>query len=165
MLPVLVVVGKNISTVMVNKHFEHALSNETIDLIFDLKGYSSDSIKNVEDLSRIIELTYYNNNEKEFMEIIFQSKYLKGVKNVLGKKIDDENARIKLTDEFKSNLENLSSKISMIIEQTDKELAHTFKNKYLNFTQECMANYLSLIDDFSICKNYFNDRKYNSDNR
>lgn len=138
------------------------LSEATIDLIFDLKEYSSDSIKNMEDLSRIIELTFSNNNEKEFMEIIFQGKYLKGIKNVLGKKIDDENTRIKLTDEFKSGMENLSSKISTIAEQADKELAHTFKNKYFNTTQECMTNYVSLIDDFSICKNYFNDKKYNS---
>ena len=141
------------------------LSKETNELILDLKEYSTDSIKNVEDLSRIIELTYSYNKEKDFLEIIFQGKYLNGLKNILGKKIDDENTRIKLTDEFKSNLENLSSKISMIIEQTNKELAHTFKNKYFNFTQECMANYMSLIDDFSICKNYFNDRKYNSDIR
>ncbi|MFC2092926.1 hypothetical protein ACFLSV_03400 [Bacteroidota bacterium] len=141
------------------------LSEATNELIFDLKEYSTDNIKNVEDLSRIIDLTYSNNNEKEFKEIIFQSKYLKGLKNVLGKNIDDENTIVKLTDEFKSNLEKLSSKISSIIEQTDKELAHTFKNKYFNFTQECMANYMSLIDDFSICKNYFNDKKYNSDNK
>lgn len=141
------------------------LSEATIELIFDLKEYSSDNIKNVEDLSRIIELTYSNNNEKEFMEIIFQGKYLKGVKNVLGKKIDDENTRIKLIDEFKNNLANLSTKISTIVEQKDKELAHTFQNRYFNLTQECMANFMSMIDDFSICKNYFNDKKYNTDNR
>lgn len=138
------------------------LSKETNELIFDLMEYSSDNIKNVEDLSWIIELTYSNNNEKEFLEIIFQGKYLKGLKNVLRKKIDDENTRIKLTDEFKSNLEKLSSKISTTIEQADKELAHGFKNKYFNLTQECITNYMTLIDDFSICKNYFNDRKYNS---
>jgi hypothetical protein len=138
------------------------LSKETNELIINLKEYSSDNIKNVEDLSWIIELTYSNNNEKEFLEIIFQGKYLKGLKNVLGKNIDDENTIVKLTDEFKSNLEKLSSKISTIIERADKELTHSFKNKYFNLTQECMTNYMTLIDDFSICKNYFNDRKYNS---
>lgn len=137
------------------------LSKETNELIFDLKEYSSANIKNVEDLSRIIELTYSNNNEKEFLKIIFQGKYLKGLKNVLGKKIDDKNTRIKLTDEFKSNLENLSSKISTIVERADKELSHKFKIKFFNLTQECMTNYMSLIEDFSICKNYFNDKKYN----
>jgi hypothetical protein len=138
-------------------------SEKTTDLIFNLKEYSSNCINNIDDISLIIDLTYSNNNENDFMEITFQSKYLKGVRNVLSKDIEDESAKLKLSDELKSNLEDLSKKLIIIVEQSDQSSADMFKNKYFKLTQECFSNYMSLIDDLTICKEYFNYIKYDTE--
>ena len=135
-------------------------SEETIDLILDIKEYSGGKLKNEFELSALIEFTINNKNKKTFDDIIFKAKFLKGMSKVMAGTIENEESREKLLAEYTEELKGLTELIKDTLSQLDPVITGSFIQKFFELTPECFMNLNLLVEDLSVCKDYFNDKKY-----
>lgn len=135
-------------------------SEKTIDLILDIKEFSGGKLKNEFELSALIEFTINRENGKIFDDIIFKAKFLKGLGKVMAGYNESEEKREKLLAEYTTELKSLTELINTAIAATEPIIKDTFHKKYFELTPECFMNLNLLLEDLSVCKDYFNDRKY-----
>ena len=135
-------------------------SESTNELIFELKDFSGKELNSVSDLGSLIEITKGSGNDRGFDTLIFNGKYVYGLKRVLEKDISiSEEAQQKIYEQFQAAVETLIRTIKDLFESQDPEIQSYFETKYLLLTQENMNNLMSLASDLAICKEYYNSLK------
>lgn len=134
------------------------LSDNTTDLLFEVKEFSENGIVNINDTAALIEFTLGRSDEKTFRDLIFTAKYLQGLKNVLNKNVPiDDNAETNIRNEFQKNLEKFHRQLKSILKSSgNDEFNKQFEETYISLTQEAMFNIMNLIDDLSFFKKYYN---------
>jgi hypothetical protein len=137
-------------------------SEETIDLILDIKEYSGGKLKNEFELSALIEFTINRGNGKTFDDIIFKAKFLKGMSKVMAGCTENDEKRVNLLEEYTTELKSLTELINTALSGTDQIIKDSFVQKYFELTPECFMNLNLFLEDLSVCKDYFNDRKFSS---
>lgn len=136
------------------------LSVETNDILFDIKDYAKQGLKNINDLGALIELTIGQDNNEMFNKLIFTGKYVHGLRTVLGKNVSiTTEAQENIKKEFQKNVETLHSHIRDIVSNSDNETRVYFESKYLQITQESMARIMELSEDLAVSKEYYNSQK------
>lgn len=136
-------------------------SEKTIDLILDIKEFSGGKLKNEFELSALIEYTKTKPNKISFESIIFKAKFLKGLSKIIAVNPDSKEDTDKLLSEYTEELKKLTLLIRDSLTDTDSVILGMFKNKFFELTQECFLNLNLLIEDLSVCKDFFNDLKNN----
>jgi len=137
-------------------------SEETIDLILDIKEYSGGKLRNEFELSALIEFTINRNNQRTFNNIIFKAKFLKGLSKVLAGNIDSEENRQKLLAEYTEEFKNFAELIKDSLSGYDPIINESFSHKFFELTPDCLMNLNILVEDLSVCKDYFNDKKFSN---
>jgi hypothetical protein len=136
------------------------LSDTTNELIFDIKEFSGKEFNNFSDLGALIEVTAGSGNNELFEELIFNGKYVNGLKKVLDKDVSiSDDAKQKIISQFQGAVETLIRTIQNVLKDRDPELQSYFESKYLLLTQQNMVNLISLSQDLAVCKEYFNSLK------
>ena len=135
-------------------------SEETIDLILDIKEYSGGKIRNEFELSALIEFTVNKQNKKAFDDIVFKAKFLKGLSKVMAGNIESKESREKLLAEYTEELKKLTELIKNTLSNPEPIVINTFSQKFFELTPECFMNLNLLIEDLSVCKDFFNDKKF-----
>ncbi|MFA5011002.1 MAG: hypothetical protein WC644_03515 [Ignavibacteria bacterium] len=136
-------------------------SETTIDLILDIKEYSGGILKNEFELSALIEQTFSKHGDKSFHDIIFKAKFLKGLSKVMSVSIEQKENYDRLISEYSSELKNLTELILNGLNNSNPIIINSFKSKFFDLTPDCLLNLNLLIEDLSVCKDYFNDIKNN----
>lgn len=136
-------------------------SETTIDLILDIKEYSGGKLKNEFEISALIEFTHNKNTDATFTDIIFKAKFLKGLSKVMKLSYESEENSKKFMTEYTNELKELIDLIKIGLQKSDPILINLFIQKYFELSQESYINMNSLIEDLSVCKDYFNDIKNN----
>ncbi len=134
-------------------------SDETNNLTLEISDFSKGKIKNIFELSLFIDISEKNNRKSEFQDILFDSKYLYGLAAVLSDVRNSELINDNLKSEFSSTLLSLKNKITVYIEGLEGE--KEFTDKFLGMSQDCLNNFLSLVADFALAKEYYNSKKFN----
>ncbi len=134
-------------------------SEEINNLAQDINDFSKGNIKNIFELSLFIGISEKNNRESDFQDILFGSKYLYGLAAVLSDVRNSELINDNLKSEFSSTLLSLKNKITVYIEGLQGE--KKFTDKFLGISQDCLNNFLSLVADFAVTKEYYNSKKFN----
>ena len=129
---------------------------DSIDLLNKINNYSKNKIVN------LIELKYFidNTSKKEFEQIIFIGKFLKGMLSILTGNKASKSDKIKLMPEYTKNITDLTDILKLIASKniTDKNFSiEYFQTKFFDLNQSSMQNFTTLISDLSICKDYFNE--------
>jgi hypothetical protein len=135
-------------------------SEETIDLILDIKEYSGGKLKNEFELSALIEFTINRQNEKAFRDIIFKAKFLKGMSKIMAGNIESNDSREKLLAEYAEELRKLTDLITITLSNSDPVIIDSFGKKFFELTPESYMNLNLLVEDLSVCKDFFNDKKF-----
>ncbi len=134
-------------------------SDDTIDLILEIKEFSGGKLKNEFELSALIEQTYSKHSDVSFHDIIFKAKFLKGLSRVMAVSFDSKDNADKYISEYSSELKNLTELILDVLNNSNPIILNTFKSKFFDLTPDCLLNLNMLIEDLSVCKDYFNDIK------
>jgi hypothetical protein len=134
-------------------------SEKTIDLILEIKEFSCGKLKNEFELSALIEFTHTKKSDVSFNDIIFKAKFLKGLAKVMAVSVESEENSAKFMTEYTTELKNLTVLIQKGLQQSEPVILNSFKNKYFELTPDCFLNMNLLIEDLSVCKDYFNDKK------
>ncbi len=136
------------------------LSEKTNELIFELKEFTDKGFNNVSDFGTLTEITYGKGETNSFETLIFNGKYVNGLKNVLEKDVSiSDEAKQNIYEQFQSAIEMLVRNIKDILESHDPELQSYFETKYLMLTQDNLANLVNLSGDLAIAKEYYNSLK------
>lgn len=152
---------KNTSIVTVKgNRMQIPLSEKTNELIFEIKEFSGKEFKNFGDLGTLIEITAGSGDTELFDELIFNGKYVNGLKKVLDKDVSiSDDAKEKIITQFQSAVESLIRTLQKAVKSQDPEVHSYFEAKYLILTQQSMSNLISLSGDLAVCKEYFNSLK------
>ena len=126
-------------------------------LIEDINENSPVLIKNNFELTVLSEIAFVKGRSEEFDKLIFKSKYVKGLKSVLANRVvtGDEYME-KIFNEFNQSVQNVIELLKEMTENSDENVKRFFDEKYFKMTQESIVNTMSLIEDLSLCKEYFN---------
>lgn len=149
------------------------LSIETRNFIIEINEFSHNKLKNINDVSLLVETSRKDKEGKKlFSELIFSAKYLNGLGKILMNSITGDkdtvsnekektlikNSAGKVKDEYKKNIELLINQINELLSKADKDDKMSFADRYLNMTRTSMINLTSLIYDLSWVKKYYNEK-------
>lgn len=133
------------------------ISDETRNLLKIINDFSSKKIKNTFEISALIEAGTLPDGKKKFEELIFTSKYVNGLKSVLSNRsITGDQYIENMFNEFNVNLQKVIGLLKEVITGFDKNISAQFENKYFLLDQESIINTMELIEDLSLCKEFFN---------
>ena len=128
----------------------------SIELLEELNNQSPGFLKNYNDIRVLIDKSREKSSEVSFNELMFSAKYIKGLRTVLSKiTINGDAYQEKIFNEFTKNIEKFSLQIKSLLNNSG-DLLNGFEKKYFEMEHECMANLMSLIDDLSLCKEFYN---------
>lgn len=122
------------------------------------------NLNNKEDLLRITELALKNNNLSLLEDLSFHAKFSQGLISIIQKsdnKIDDDYFE-KVKVELIKSLEKVKRLFEELLIPANDFLKTIFKEKYLEMTQQCLANLQGLCSDLGYLKFYLNDVQRNT---
>ncbi len=132
-------------------------SDVTNNLIDDVNSGSVHPIKNLYEFSVIAEIAIAGNKLKEFKDLIFTAKYIKGLKSVLNNRIvNADDFTEKIFDEFNSSLRKFIGQLKNYLNDSDEMIFKHFTDRYFRLDHDCILSTLELIDDLSLCKEFLN---------
>jgi len=127
-------------------------------LIDDISDHSKSTIKNYYEITVIIDTSISQAKQEEFKELIFTAKYVNGLKKVLADRtINNDKYMEKMFEEFNKNMQKVIDLIRKIVECTAEIEKKYFNEKYFLMNHESLVNTMGLIEDLSLCKEYFNN--------
>ncbi|MCY7363251.1 MAG: hypothetical protein LH629_14475 [Ignavibacteria bacterium] len=133
------------------------ISEETKYLVNEINDFSKSPLKNLYEVSVLIEIYLAKNKKEEFKKLIFSAKYVNGLKSVLGNKtINAGDFTEKIFNEFNVSLQNTIDLLKDMIENSEVKTSKHFTDKYFAMNQQSIVNTMELIDDLSKCKEFFN---------
>lgn len=147
------------------------ISGQTEKIITELKEFSSAKLKNEHDISILVEASAQSKKQSLLEEMVFTAKYLNGLGKILHssrigslraeseKEKIKEDAEEKIMNEFKQNMQKLSSQISELLENIPEEDKKFFRDKYLSLNRTSLINLTNLIYDLSWVKKYLNSKE------
>lgn len=148
------------------------ISQSTNQFIEELSQFSSGKLRNIKDISFLVEASSIMGQKKLLDDIIFTAKYVNGLGKILRdhmtallpkngdsspERIDD-NAMEKIRNEFRDHMKKISLQLTTLIKDLGDNERNAFEEKYLAMTQQSMINLTSLIYDLSWLKK-FNNKK------
>ena len=127
-------------------------------LIGNINDQSKCPIKNFYEISLITGTSLSQGKQEEFKDLIFTGKYVSGLKKVLaGRTINNDKYIEKMFEEFNQNLQKVIDLMKNIIEDTGEPEKKFFNEKYFLMNHKSIVNTMELIEDLSLCKEYFNN--------
>ncbi|HMQ68813.1 MAG TPA: hypothetical protein PKA90_09590 [Ignavibacteria bacterium] len=133
------------------------ISENTKTLIEEINDKTQKPLKNIYEVSVIIENTGNENKAGLFKDLIFTAKYVKGLKKVLsGQVVNKDDFMERMFEEFNKNVLKFSEYLKDSVESSDEKTKTHFSRKYFELNHECLLNTMELIEDLSMCKEFFN---------
>ena len=133
------------------------ISNSSKELIEKINDHSHKPLKNIYEISVLLESAVNKPGSKEFKDLIFTAKYVNGLKNVLSDRIINEDKYMeRIFDEFNKNLQKFIDILRSISTDADENTEMFFSEKYFKLDQNSILNSMELIDDLTACKEFFN---------
>ncbi|MCB0726236.1 MAG: hypothetical protein KDD00_02150 [Ignavibacteriae bacterium] len=133
------------------------ISENTKSFIEEINDKTQKPLKNIYEVSVIIENTGNEKNIQLFKDLIFTAKYVKGLKSVLSNQIvNKDDFMERMFEEFNKNVQKFSVFLKDSVESSDEKIKIHFNRKYFELNHECLINTMELIEDLSLCKEFFN---------
>lgn len=140
-------------------------SKETIKIISGVEVISNGRLNFKEDLQRLIEISILNNRIKYLEDFSFRARYSQGLLKIIqnrDNKFEDEYFA-KVKNEFTESIKKIRSDLEEILSVASDFIKQIFNEKYLQITQQSIANLNLLCNDLGFLKIYFNDLKRNKE--
>ncbi|HMS34427.1 MAG TPA: hypothetical protein PKC91_10095 [Ignavibacteria bacterium] len=133
------------------------ISESSKKLIEKINDHSSIPLKNIYELTFLLESALRKEKLDEFKDLIFTAKYVNGLKNVLSDRIiTGDDFMDKIFDEFNKNLQKFINILRSISVPSDSNTEKFFEDKYFRLDQDSVVNSMELIEDLTVCKEFFN---------
>lgn len=131
------------------------------ELITEIEKYSNSRLQKKQDLLKLIKISLDQNQIKNFEDLVFTAKYVRGLMKVLQKSSNAND--IPNINEIKSDLSGNLSKVKVQIKAllniSDDDTKKYFEEEYFNLTQESFGNLIELLSDLEWTKMFLNQVK------
>jgi hypothetical protein len=146
------------------------ISESTNQLVEELSLFSSGKLRNIKDISFLVEASSVMGQQKLLDDIIFTAKYVNGLGKILRDHMTaslpkngnaspdriDENAMDKIRNEFRDHMKKISIQLTVLIKNIEENDRNEFEEKYLSMNQQSLVNLTTLIYDLSWLKKFKN---------
>ncbi|MDZ4711716.1 MAG: hypothetical protein SGI89_05255 [bacterium] len=127
-------------------------------LVTKISDHSESNLKNLFEVTTLLEISKAEEMNGRFRQLIFSAKYVNGLKSVLGNRaINKDQYMEKIFGEFNTNIQKVVSILDEMTVQSKENVRKFFNDKYFLMNHESIANTMELIEDLSLCKEYFNE--------
>jgi len=142
------------------------MENNPSEFIDEVEKFSGTNLNRKAELIRIYEESLKSGKEKNFEDLIFTAKYLRGLMRVLQKGSDNPEVQSldKIKKDFSANLKKVVDQLEKITENSDEGLKNHFEENYFKMSQEGLINLNELLADLEWVKIYLNDQKRQKNN-
>lgn len=126
-----------------------------------VKQFSHNKLQSEEDLMRIVEVIFREDDKDLLEKLAFSAKYAHGLMKIFQDRSNDfeEEYFQKIKGEYSEAIKDIREKLSVVIGNSTSFIKSIFEEKYLAMTQDSMMNLKKLIEDLSWVKMYLNDQK------
>jgi hypothetical protein len=151
------------------------ISKKTKEIVEELNSFSGSKIKNPDVVAALIQISSNSGKEKLFYDLQFSAKYLNGLGKILQNNVavttqkkpgenggpmpSAEEARLKVMNEYKTNIVKFQNYLKDILTDADETYRTELEEKFLALNRTAMVNLTTLIYDLSWLKKYNNSKR------
>jgi hypothetical protein len=146
-------------------------SQAAAQFVEDVEKFSNSKLNKKIELIRLYEEALCSNKIKEFEDLAFTAKYLRGLLRVLsvaakprldGKEdqnISEVGSMEKIKADFSSNMKKASDTMSNILLSSESSVKKYFNENFIEMSQDSLINMNELLHDLEWVKMYLNNLK------
>jgi ribonuclease BN (tRNA processing enzyme) len=136
-------------------------SKNAAEFVEEVERFSNSKLNKKIEVIRLYEEALASNKIKEFEDLAFTAKYLRGLLRVLkeGQNIPEVGSMEKIKADFSSNMEKASETISDILLSSESSVKKYFNENFIEMSQDTLVNMNELLQDLEWVKIYLNDSK------
>jgi hypothetical protein len=115
-----------------------------------------------DDVQLLITIVVKFKREKQFNELIFTAKYLKGLLRIVNKApcIPEVESIDHIKSDISENMKKVVEQLRNLISGTEANAINLFEKNYLSLDQKNFSNLNLLLDDLESLKKYLNHLKH-----
>ena len=128
------------------------------DFLEKVEEYTTNSLRQKEDLKKIIEEAIRVGKAEEFEELTFTAKYISGMMRVLKSApgVPEVNSVDHVKNDLSENIKKAIEQLKGIIASTDERIKLHFEETYFTLSQKNFTNLSQLFSDLESVKKYLN---------
>lgn len=127
-------------------------------LMNEFSAAAEGDVTNSEQIYELLKTAFDSGKKKEFSELIFNARYVCGLKKILGNRTIGGDVFIEKTfAEFKKYLEKVIMQLKELSRHALPDIRSGFEKQFLAPDQSSMANVMLLIEDLSAFKHFLNE--------
>ncbi len=134
------------------------ISEQTRDLIFEIREYSENTLSDFNDVSILLENIFFTDDKQKFLDLIFKAKFLSGMLGIFANDAIEQSNKEKISEEFQVQLNDFINDFKGLTGKFESNEKNFFEKKYFQLTPDSLGNNIKLVKDLSICKNFFLDK-------
>lgn len=134
-----------------------ALQGGTLDLLREVERSSRKRLNYPNDVGEILEAAQNGGRTGQFEEVIFLAKFISKSFDVMSRIGSDGEGYEKLSVEFESNIQKLSSLLKEILAVSSDDIRQSFIALFLSLTPESLERLMLLLRDLTAVKNWVVD--------
>lgn len=139
----------------------YSYSKNAVELINEVEKFSNSKLNKKAELINLYESAITSDKVKDFEDLSFTAKYLRGLMRVLneGKQISEVGSMEKIKSDFTMNMKKATELIKNIISNSDDSMKKYFEENFLEMSQNSLVNVNELLADLEWVKMYMNKVK------
>ena len=126
---------------------------ETLRFIRDLEQHVNRELNHPQEVAELLDAARKSDNIKLFEDVIFHAKFITKSLGVMQRIGADGEGYDRLSAEFQSSLDKVTTMIRQIVETVSGERRQHYRAFFLSLDQESLSRLMKLLDDFSLVKN------------
>jgi hypothetical protein len=134
----------------------HPSSKQFID---DLQQYSGRTLAFPQEIGFLVDQTRERGMEQLFLDVIFHAKFATKTKEVMSRIGPGVDGYDKLSVEFQTSIEKVSTLLKTIVKESSDEIKRHFVEDFFSLDQASFSRFTGLLEDLSWVKNWEVDGK------
>jgi hypothetical protein len=128
----------------------------------DTQRFNKHPLNKKDDVQLLITIVVKFKREKQFNELIFTAKYLKGLLRIVNKApgIPEVESIDHIKSDISENMKKVVEQLRNLISGTEANAINLFEKNYLSLDQKNFSNLNLLLDDLESLKKYLNHLKH-----
>ncbi len=135
------------------------IRKETETYLDTVEEYTHRKFRFRDEVGVLVDLAATRTMERLFDDILFLAKFVSNANTILKRTGTGSEDTVKLSAEFKENLEKASSLLRTLVKEAPEEIKQHFLSSFFSLSRDGMNNLLALLYELTWIKNYKLDRK------
>lgn len=132
---------------------------ETTQFIKDLEVAFNRRLSYSQEIAQLIDLAHTDGKTDALLDVAFHAKFLTKSFGVMKRIGMDGEGYDKLSVEFQTGMEKVTTLLKTIIKESPAEIKNHFVGSFFSLSHDNLSNLMKLLDDLTMIKNWTLDGK------